>query len=337
MAPTIFLTGGTGYIGGSVLHALVTAHPEYDITVLLRKTPEAFTSAYPNVKIVQGNYDSAETLAEHAKQADVVVHNGDSDHEPSLNALISGLLSKSTKSHLLHLSGTGIISDWASPEHLGTRNPKVYSDVDDIAAIAALPDHALHRNTEKTLFQTAASMVRKLESRSFYGPGAGPGNTQSAFTRFFIADATTLAGNRVFYTGAGTNTRFWVHISDLTSLYVRVVEAALADAPTFSGPGKYPGYYFASTQEHAHVDVARAIGEVLVTKGVIADAEPVEVGLDVVDRMAQHPSFSQFGRYMYAANARTRAVRAEKAFGYAGRAEGLLASQEVEVVAALGR
>ncbi|KAL5417488.1 hypothetical protein PMIN04_007741 [Paraphaeosphaeria minitans] len=170
-----------------------------------------------------------------------------------------------------------------------------------------------------------------------YGPGAGPGNTQSAFTRFFIADATTLAGNRVFYTGAGTNTRFWVHISDLTSLYVRVVEAALADAPTFSGPGKYPGYYFASTQEHAHVDVARAIGEVLVTKGVIADAEPVEVGLDVVDRMAQHPSFSQFGRYMYAANARTRAVRAEKAFGYAGRAEGLLASQEVEVVAALGR
>jgi hypothetical protein len=51
----------------------VTAHPDYDITVLLRKTPEAFTSTYPNVKIVKGDYDSAATLAEQAEKADVVV------------------------------------------------------------------------------------------------------------------------------------------------------------------------------------------------------------------------------------------------------------------------
>ena len=56
-----------------MLHALVTAHPEYDVTVLLRKTPEAFTSTYPNVKIVQGDYDSAEILAEQAGKADIVV------------------------------------------------------------------------------------------------------------------------------------------------------------------------------------------------------------------------------------------------------------------------
>ena len=56
-----------------MLHTLVTAHPEYDITVLLRKTPDAFTSTYPDVKIVKGDYDSADVLSEQAFKADVVV------------------------------------------------------------------------------------------------------------------------------------------------------------------------------------------------------------------------------------------------------------------------
>lgn len=66
-------TGGTGYIGGSVLHTIVTAHPEYDVTVLLRKVPGAFSSTYPKVKIVQGDYDSFDVLAEEASKADIVV------------------------------------------------------------------------------------------------------------------------------------------------------------------------------------------------------------------------------------------------------------------------
>lgn len=66
-------TGGTGYIGGSVLHTIVTAHPEYDVTVLLRKVPQAFTSTYPNIRIVKGDYESAEIIAEEASKADVVV------------------------------------------------------------------------------------------------------------------------------------------------------------------------------------------------------------------------------------------------------------------------
>lgn len=56
-----------------MLHTLVTAHPEYDITVLLRKTPDAFTSTYPNIKIVKGDYDSADILSEQASKADIVV------------------------------------------------------------------------------------------------------------------------------------------------------------------------------------------------------------------------------------------------------------------------
>lgn len=153
----------------------------------------------------------------------------------------------------------------------------------------------------------------------------------------FIADAQNIANNHVFHHGAGTNTRSWVHISDLTTLYTHVVAAAVAHSPTFAGPGSYPGYYFAATQEHAHIDVSRAIGRVLVQQGVVKEAESVEVGLEEIDRMAAHRLFPQLGRYLYASNSRTRADRAKRDFGYVGRAKGLLECLEGDVLAALLR
>ncbi|KAF7197422.1 hypothetical protein HII31_01232 [Pseudocercospora fuligena] len=107
-------TGGTGYIGGTVLDTLVQKHPAYEITALLRNVPANFASLYPNVKIVRGDYDASETLSKAASEADIVVHNGDSDHQPSLTAIVKGLLDSNSASKpkfLLHLSGTGIIAD----------------------------------------------------------------------------------------------------------------------------------------------------------------------------------------------------------------------------------
>ncbi|RAR05510.1 NAD(P)-binding protein [Stemphylium lycopersici] len=156
MAPRIFLTGGTGYIGGSVLHTIATAHPEYNITVLLRRMPENFQSTYPNIAIIKGDYSSTDLIASAAEQADIVVHNGDSDHEPSLNAIINGLLRRSTPGYLLHLSGTGIVSDWADATYLGKLNPKIWSDISSLPEIRQLPLTALHRNTEAILHDTVA-------------------------------------------------------------------------------------------------------------------------------------------------------------------------------------
>ena len=97
MAPKIFLyvnttsychfltvdrTGGTGYIGGSVLHTIVTNHPEYEVTVLLRSIPEKFATTYPQVQIVRGDYDSIDTLVEAASEADVVVRESTESSSP---------------------------------------------------------------------------------------------------------------------------------------------------------------------------------------------------------------------------------------------------------------
>ena len=66
-------TGGTGYIGGTVLDTIVRSHPEYNVTVLLRKIPPNFTNLYPNVKIIHGDYDSTDVLSNAAANAHVVV------------------------------------------------------------------------------------------------------------------------------------------------------------------------------------------------------------------------------------------------------------------------
>ncbi|KAH8727783.1 hypothetical protein GQ44DRAFT_748063 [Phaeosphaeriaceae sp. PMI808] len=65
------LTGGTGYIGGSVLHTIATTHLEYEITVLLRTIPPSFIICYLNIKIVLGNFNNL--IKEHARKMNIAI------------------------------------------------------------------------------------------------------------------------------------------------------------------------------------------------------------------------------------------------------------------------
>jgi nucleoside-diphosphate-sugar epimerase len=252
-------TGGTGYIGGSVLAALVQQHPEYNITVLLRKVPPNFRETFPNVNIVEGNFDNVELISATAALNDIVIRksrrnpttikhstteqiqdNGKSKHEPSIRAHISGLLRSATPSSprfLIRLGGTGAIADWADPTYYGKQNPKVWSDIDDIDTITSLPDTALHRNIEKIVQTAAADHGDVLKcaiicSCGVYGQGRGIGRTQSIMVPVYLEDILASPAKQAFYTAPGANTRSWVHIGDLVSVYMKLVEAAAAGGGT---------------------------------------------------------------------------------------------------------
>jgi len=330
-------TGGTGYIGGSVLHTIATTHPEYDVTVLLRRVPDAFSSTYPSIKIVRGNYDDVDTIEANAAAADIVVHNGDSDHEPSLKAILTGLLKRPTPGYLLHLSGTGIVSDWMDEQYLGKANPKIWSDISSIDEIRNLSPRALHRNTEIILHDTVQDHSDKVNIAvmcppDIYGKGKGLAKTHSALVPMYVQEIQNLGG-KVFYYGEGENVRSWVHIDDLMGLYLKVVEAAAAGkaGECFNDNG----YYFAATQEHSHLQVARVVGKVLHKQGVIEDPKPAPISLEEVDQMLKVPGYEKLARYMFTSNSRTRPERAEKLFGYKGEAPGLLESLESEVLDAV--
>jgi nucleoside-diphosphate-sugar epimerase len=338
-------TGGTGYIGGSVLHTIATAHPEYNITVLLRRTPEAFHSTYPNITVIQGDYSSTELIASAAEKADIVLHNGDSDHEPSLNAIISGLLRRSTPGYLIHLSGAGLISDWADTERLGTPSPKIWSDVSSLPEIRQIPTTAataaLHGNTEAILHDTVAKHADKINIAimcppDIYGKGKGLGKTHSAYVPFFVKAVLRLQDRRVFYYNQGTNLRGWVHIDDVMRLYLHVVETA-ASGKNSEQYFNNNGYYFAATQEHSHIELAKAVGEVLYRHDVIESAAPIQLSLEQLDSTANHPAFPKLARYIFASNGRTRPERAENLFGYKGEAPGLFECLEADVLDAVER
>lgn len=198
----------------------------------------------------------------------------------------------------------------------------MWSDVSSLGEIQALPWTALHRNTERILHAEAARgggqvNVAIMCPPDIYGRGKGLGKARSAFVPFFVQEARRVG--RAFYYGEGANTRSWVHIDDLMRVYLRVVEAAVAGGSAAVDFFNGNGYYFAGTQEHSHLEVAKVVGRVLHQEGVIEDPEPMQVNLEQLDLMLK-PIMPGLSRYLFASNSRTRAERAESLFGYRGEA-----------------
>ena len=67
--------GSTGYIGGDVFHALATAHPEYELTCLVRSSDKGakLAAAFPAVRLVYGTLDSLDLVERESKDADIVL------------------------------------------------------------------------------------------------------------------------------------------------------------------------------------------------------------------------------------------------------------------------
>ncbi|KAK7037926.1 NAD(P)-binding protein [Favolaschia claudopus] len=319
MAPKILITGSTGYIGGSVLAAITRAHPEYEVTALLRKVTQTYVDAYPRVKTIVGDYDSAEILANAAAESDIVIHAGDSDHKGAMVALLNGLGRRTTTSFLIHLSGTACIADFYSQKFLGVLNDRVWSDVDDIEALVNLPDDRIHRHVDKLVIEAAQTHGTHIHSAimcppDIYGKGHGPGITQSFLVPFFYD--SILAEKVAFYVAEGKNRRSQVHIDDVMSLYVKVVEEAANSLKT----GKIRdecwgknGFYFNSSSEIVWKETAAATGKIMASLGLIDSAEPKQFTVEKVKSML---GGSGLGLYMFASNSRSRADRGKQLFGW---------------------
>jgi nucleoside-diphosphate-sugar epimerase len=66
-------TGGTGYIGGSVLEAISNEFPTLQITALLRFPSAEFTSRFTNIQVVTGDFDAFDVIEKAAGDADIVI------------------------------------------------------------------------------------------------------------------------------------------------------------------------------------------------------------------------------------------------------------------------
>ncbi|KAI7522723.1 NAD(P)-binding protein, partial [Hortaea werneckii] len=242
----LFVTGATGFIGGDAFYAIANAHPEYEITALVRNSDKGAQVAkeYPNVKLAYGDLDSTDLLEEEAKKADIVCHWAHADHEASAIAIAKGLAAHepSRPGFFIHTSGTGILlfADIKSGTY-GEALDKVYDDLKNVSEVTSLPDFAPHRNVDKIVLQAGTEHQDRVKTAivsppTIYGPGRGPGNKRSHQVPELAR--STLERGAGLKVGAGKT--FWgdVHVHDLSDLYLKLVEEAAAGGSTAEWPGK---------------------------------------------------------------------------------------------------
>jgi nucleoside-diphosphate-sugar epimerase len=284
----IFLTGATGYIGGSILTALVQ-HPNasnFNITALIRGDNERIKKlASINVTPIIGSNDSFEVIEKAAKESHVVIHTANSaDDLPSVKAIISGL-NKRTKETgkpaiYIHTSGTGVLTE----DVRGNKGSDiVYSDLNP-DQINGLPDGQIHRNVDLFIINSADTnpllkTVIVLPA-AIYGIGTGLFNRSNILTSIRIQ--TALKRRKVEVVGPGEATWNNVHIDDLSDAYIILFDQLLAAyGPDAKPDAQYSpylttgreGYYFVENGKHSWRQIAEKNSELLYKKGIIDSPE----------------------------------------------------------------
>jgi NAD(P)-dependent dehydrogenase (short-subunit alcohol dehydrogenase family) len=121
---TIFFTGATGYIGGTVLTALIgLSAPPSKITCLIRDPKkiellkDVSVSAKTQLEGVQGSLSDVDVIVKAASEADVVVSCADCDDMTSIKAMLEGMKKRKKatghRSLFIHTTGTAMFCDGA--------------------------------------------------------------------------------------------------------------------------------------------------------------------------------------------------------------------------------
>ncbi|KAN0094037.1 NAD(P)-binding protein [Hyaloscypha variabilis] len=300
MAPTIFITGVSGYIGGQLLHDITKAHPEYQIRALVRTTPQLqkIATAYPSIHLVLGDLDSAEILKAEAARADVVFQLADADHLPSLTPLITSLPPTST---FIQLSGAASIS--STLHGPGTLDPRKWSDIVDLSEITTFPHSHLHAVTDQAVL--SLGLQRGVRTAVVippvvYGTGEGEGRTQSMVVPWYV-DAVRKRGGG-FVVGKGSNVASGVHVRDLGRALVFLVEEALKEGGGRAEWGER-GWYYVDGGEYVFRELAEKLVKAMVEKGAIE-----KEGLDEID-IAQAKELHPYAELLWGVNMRVNGER----------------------------
>lgn len=235
----IFVTGASGYIGGSV--AALLASQGHAVRGLVRSPAKADGVRAKGIEPVIGTLDDAALLEAEARAADAVVNAADSDHEGAVRALLAGLAGSGKP--FLHTSGTSLVGD----EAMGNSSDAIFTED---TPVTPEPDKE-HRVVLNQRIIDAARGVRTIVlcNSLIYGDTLGP-PAQSVQIPPLVAQARESGVAR--YIGRGRNIWSNVHIADMADLYVLALEKAPAGS-----------FYYVENGETAFRDLVQGIADAL--------------------------------------------------------------------------
>jgi len=288
----VFLTGASGYIGGSVAAALLAAG--HKVAGLARSAERGREIAALGIEPVIGSLADAAVLARAARAADAVIHAANSDDRPSVEAMLPAL--QGSGKLFLQTSGSSIVGDRAG----GEPTDKVY---EDDTPFTPGPGRAARVAVNETVRAAAARGVRAvvIAPTLIYGEGRG---LHKESVQVPALERVACKYGIARHVGRGENIWSNVHIDDLADLYLRILERAPAGA-----------FYYAENGENSMREVCAAISRKL---GYGGRTEP----------MALAEAIAEFGEgaatYTYGSNSRVRGERARRELGWSPRAPALL-------------
>jgi nucleoside-diphosphate-sugar epimerase len=280
----IFLTGATGYIGGSVAERLL--RDKHDVTGLVRSEAGATQIEARGMRAVQGTLDDAQVIARAAREADAVVDTAEANHAGVVKAIVGAL--RGTGKPFLHTSGSGIVGTVAN----GERREEIYDEYTAFApSVSRMRERAA---VDQLVFDAATQGVRAVVIRPsmIYGEGRGV-RKESAQVPALIENAKKAGVG--LHIGPGENLWANVHIDDVPALYALALEKAPAGA-----------LYYAENGEETLKNIAVAISRMLGFGGRTRDWSPQEA--EAALGIRAHSSFGS--------NSRVRARRARAELGW---------------------
>lgn len=275
----IFVTGASGYIGGSVASRLLARG--HEVVGLTRSEAKAAELEELGIRPLLGELDDVELLTRAAQSADAVVNAASADHPGAVDTLLKAL-SRSGKL-FIHTSGSAIVADDAG----GEASELAYSEDDYVEPVPfRLERVEMNRRVREAAISDGVRGI-VICPPTIYGEGLGLERDSDQIPKLMALSKQHGAG---LYLGRGLNRYSNVNIRDLVDLYELVIEKAPGGA-----------LFFAENGEMSFKEIAEHIARVLGLPGTHS------LDVDEVTR-----SFGPAARYGLASNSRVRAVAARR-------------------------
>ena len=222
----IFMTGASGYIGGTVADSLIKAG--HSVAGLARAESSAAKLRVHGIEPLRGELSAHGIVRNAARDADAVINCADASDPFVVAAIVEGLAGSGKP--FLHTSGSSVIGDKAA----GSFSPKIHHE--DTPA-EPLPEKIQRVAVDRAVLASAALGVRSavLCPSLIYGGGRGA-NPDSIQVPSLVRQAVKSGVPR--YIGEGENIWSTVHIDDVAAAYLLALDGARAGSFFFIENGE---------------------------------------------------------------------------------------------------
>ncbi|THH30481.1 hypothetical protein EUX98_g3696 [Antrodiella citrinella] len=290
----IVFLGLTGYLGGTLLEALLT-HPnasQFDITAFVRSEEKAsdINNTALGVKAISGTFSK---LEEAVSIADVVFNIASSDDLPMTQAIIDGARKRyaSTKTApvVIHVSGSAIIADFAGGQHL---NDKRFIATSDIPLAEA------HEQGFLKSYILAPPLIWGLATGRFVDAGL----QNPAFSSIKLLSRIVKRRGVFGFVGPQLNAWSTIEVHDLAQLIVTMFNTVVIKHKEIAG-GK--AYYFSANGDVVSKEYLSRIAHAMHKYGLTKTADITEF---TPEEIAKWPILNAFAINSRTTDARSRSL-----------------------------